>query len=113
MLSRAEGEPERYRGRPLLVVLENYVLDTIGALPTEKQSIVSGLVSRVFGGGEDWKKTVRDQLRFDDSIDAVLREMWERNQQLAVQQQTVLHPVQFAKMVVDDNFAHLIDPLVK
>jgi hypothetical protein len=32
MLPSAEAEPERYKGRPLLVILENYILDCIGAI---------------------------------------------------------------------------------
>ena len=41
MLPSAEVEPERYRGRPLLVVLENYILAAIGELPAEKHGGVA------------------------------------------------------------------------
>jgi hypothetical protein len=54
MTATADADPERYKGRPLLIILENYILDSAN--------------------------------------------------------HTMLHPVQFAKMVADQNFAHLIDP---
>jgi hypothetical protein len=107
-LPSAEAEPERYAGRPLLIVLENYVLDCIGELPPDKQALARSVVQRVWGGGDDWKATVRDQLQLESSMDEALRGMWSRNQKLARQHNQQLHATQFAKMVVDQNFAHLI-----
>ena len=108
MLPSPEAEPDRYRGRPLLIILEHYVLDCVGALAPEQQQSVAQVVRQVFGGGEDWKATVRATLKLKDSLDAEIRTMWDRNQQAAAQQNVTLHPVQFAKIVVDQNFAHLI-----
>jgi hypothetical protein len=34
--SSKEAEPERYAGKPLLVLLENFVLHSIGELPPDK-----------------------------------------------------------------------------
>ena len=99
------AEPERYAGRPLLIVLENYVLDCIGELPPETQAAVRSVVQRVWGGGDDWRATVRQELKLDSAIDDALRDMWSRNQQLSKRHDQVLHGVQFAKMVVDQNFA--------
>ena len=107
-LPPVDAEPERYAGRPLLIVLENYVLDSIGELAPDKQALARSVVQRVWGGGEDWKATVRGQLQLESSMDEALRGMWSRNQELAKQHNHQLHPTQFAKMVVDQNFAHLI-----
>ena len=52
-------------------------------------------------------QTVREQLKFDGTIDEGLRKMWEKNQTIAKQNTVVLQPVQFAKMVADQNFAEL------
>jgi hypothetical protein len=95
-------------GRPLLIVLENYVLDCIGELQQEKQVLARSVVQLVWNGGDDWKATVREQLHLEATMDQALRDMWSRNQELAKQQNQLLHPVQFAKMVVDQNFASLI-----
>jgi hypothetical protein len=110
LIPSAHAEPDRYKSRPLLILLENYVLDCVGALPTEKQPGTRLAVQRVFGGGEDWKATLRRELHLDVSLDEEIRSMWKRNQEIAKARSTVLHPVQFAKMVADSNFAHLIDP---
>jgi hypothetical protein len=103
-----QAEPERYKGRPLLIILENYVLDCIGELPPDKQALARTTVQRVFGGGEDWRATMREQLQLAPAMDDALRGMWTRNQELARQHHQELHPIQFAKMVADENFAHLI-----
>ena len=111
MLPSPSAEPDRYRGRPLLIVLENYVLAAIGVLPADAEQRLTQLVKSVFGGDDDWKRTVRQQLELDGDIDGSFRELWDRNRAIAKQNGIELHPVQFAKMVVDTNFAELIDPI--
>jgi hypothetical protein len=105
MIPSPDAEPERYQGRPLLLVLENYVLDCIGELALEDQGRIAEVVRTTFGGTLDWKRTIRQQLRIPDSLDDSLRRMWARNQEIARDNAYDLHPVQFAKMVVDQNFA--------
>jgi hypothetical protein len=100
-----EVEPERYRGKPLLIVMENYVLHCIGELPDDKEPILLAVVQRVFGGDADWKRTVRAQLHLPDSIDDSIRAMWMRNQTIAANNNMSLSPIQFAKMFADTNFA--------
>jgi hypothetical protein len=107
-LPSAEVEPERYKGRPLLALLENYVLDCIGALPPEANPQLAYLVKEVFGGDADWKKTLRQKLRLPDRVDEDIREMWTKGQATAGQAQQQLHPVQYAKMFVDANWSDLI-----
>ena len=110
-LPSAAPEPERYRGRPLLAILENYILDCIGELPPDRLEGTAALVRRAFGGdGADWRATVRARLELTPSLDENLRTMWKRNQEIAARANAQLHPVQFAKMVADENFAHLIGP---
>lgn len=110
MLPSADAEPDRYRGRPLLVLLENYVLAAIGVLDASTQARVTEAVKTVYGGDDDWRKTLRGVLNLSESLDEALCGMWLRNQLLAQQQHVELHPVQFAKMVVDQNFAEPIGP---
>ncbi len=110
MIQSADAEPERYKGRPLLIILENYILDCIGALEPERQQQVRAIVQHTFGGGTDWKQTVRGVLHLGESLDEQLRRMWQQNQEIARANETMLHPMQFAKMVADENFAHLFDP---
>jgi hypothetical protein len=102
-------EPERYEGRPLILILDNYVLDCIGELPPDKKALITSIVQKAFGGGPDWKKTVRDILQLSDSIEDNIRSLWIENKKIAEQNNSELHPVQFAKMIVDDNFAEFVD----
>jgi hypothetical protein len=105
MIPSADAEPERYQGRPLVLVLESYVLDCIGALTPDRSEQVGDVVRQAFGGDDDWKQTIRRQLRIADTLDESLRAMWARNQEIARENAYDLHPIQFAKMVVDKNFA--------
>ncbi len=102
-------QDDRYAGKPLLIVLDNYVLDCMGHFPKEKEPAMTVIVQRVFGGGEDWKATIRAVLHLEESLDENLREMWEKNQTIAEQSGKVLTPIEFAYMVVDENFASLLD----
>jgi hypothetical protein len=105
MIPSPEAEPDRYKGRPLVLVLENYVLDCLGALAPESQEKVADVVQQAFGGDRDWKQTIRRQLGIPDTLDDSLRQMWSQNQEIARANAYDLHPVQFARMVVDKNFA--------
>lgn len=107
-LPSPEHEPARYRGRPLVLVLESYVLAAIGALPEAEHQNVARMVTRGFGGGPDWMSGVRRALGLPPSVDAELRTMWEQNLQATRARGIELAPIQFAKLVVDQNFSELI-----
>jgi hypothetical protein len=100
---------ERYKGKPLLILLENYVLDCIGQLPKDKVPTITSMIQRVYGGGEDWKATLRTALQLDGSLDECLRQTWAGNQDLAMKAKQTLSPEEFARMVVDSNFSSFID----
>jgi hypothetical protein len=103
-----EPQADRYAGRPLLILLENYVLSCIGQLPADKEAGLLSVTQRVFGGGDDWKATMRSTLQLGESLDESLRQMWTTNQERARQANVTLAPEDFARMIVDQNFAHLI-----
>src|SRR4051812_3361460 len=70
----------RYGGRPLLLILDNYILDCLGLLPPDKNANLAVMVKKAFGGGDDWKKTVRDTIKVHDSIDDSIRTRWSHFQ---------------------------------
>jgi hypothetical protein len=76
--SRPGSPADRYKGKPLLIVVENYILDTIGALPADKREKASRIVQDFFANGVacDWRQTLRATLRIHDSIDDVIRTSW-------------------------------------
>ncbi len=104
----AGSSQDRYAGKPLLILLENYVLDCIGALSPEKQATMQMAVQRVYGGSPDWKATLRATLRLGEALDDDLRRMWGNNQQIARQTGRTLSPEEFAVMVADTNFGSLL-----
>jgi hypothetical protein len=99
---------DRYNGKPLLILLENYVLDCIDCLPPEKIPGLTNVVQQVYGGGPDWKATLRSVLHLEVGLDESLRQLWLHNQNLARQNNEKLLPEDFARMVVDQNFASMI-----
>jgi len=105
-----EAEPERYVGKPLLVLLENFVLHSIGELSPEKDALMAKVVQKAYGGGDSWVETLKRELDLGDSIEANLKQIWDKNKGIARQEAVELHPVQFAKMIADTNFAPHIQP---
>ena len=77
-----EKESERYQGKPLLILLENWILHTIGELEQSKVATMRTTVQRVYGGGENWNETLRNVLHLEDEIEDVFRKLWQRNQRL-------------------------------
>jgi hypothetical protein len=104
-----EPTAERYRGRPLLLVLEHYVLAAIGEMPDDKRAEVAVFVQTALGGGDDWMLTVREKLHFHATMDEELREVWAKNRALAREHGLDLQPDHFAQLLVDENFTPLID----
>jgi hypothetical protein len=105
----ATAQHDRYAGKPLLLILDNYVLSCIGHLTADKDDKLRTIVQQAFGGGSDWKQTVRAVLHLEDVLDDRLRRMWMTNQERARQAGVTPSAELFARAVVDENFAHLLD----
>jgi hypothetical protein len=103
-----EPIPDRYEQNPMLVVLENYVLDTLGLLPAEQSQQLATILNRTFGG-TDWKQTVREQFNMPADTDETLKLLWEQKQEEAEALQTdhTVEPEAFAREVVDEMFKGL------
>lgn len=108
--SYATAANGRYDGRPLLILLENYVMSTVGCLAPDKEQLVASITQRLFGGDTDWRATLRKTLHLEDSLDDSLRQMWSDNQQRAQEAGTTLSAEDFARSIADQNFAHLLLP---
>lgn len=109
MASNPDSVPERYRNRPLLVMVENYILDCIGELQPQEQEAIAKLVQHALEPAEDWRQTLRSYLHFDAGMDDELRELWKTNREIAKEHDSELTAIHFARMVVDDNFPELLD----
>ena len=98
--------PDRYEHNPHFVLLENYILDTIGQLPAANAARLAEVISRNFGG-TDWKKTLRAQLDLPPDTDENLKLLWSQAQQEAEMKQETLSPEDFARQTVDDLFSDI------
>ena len=97
----------RYTGKPMLALLEMYVLDSIGCLTSNKKLLAEQLVQKTWGSGE-WQSVVRARIGFKDEIDDFLRLRWTEHQELARRNDFTISPEEFAMQTVDINFAHLV-----
>ena len=88
----------------MLRLLDCYVLALTGHLEPAMEAKVGALVRRTFGGGSDWKGTLRRTVDLPADPDEKIRALWRAqpadNDSLA-----------FAIAVSDENFVPLIDPL--
>lgn len=91
----------RYTGRPLLILVENYALATVGALPPDAEGGVRDVVTRVYGGGDDWRETLRGALRWPDTIDQEILDNWRRYREAARAQKAQANPAEFAQRFAD------------
>ena len=101
----------RYDGRPLLILLENFVLACIGALSAETIAGVADLTRRGFGAppDADWMEVLRTELGFGPGICDSIREGWRTTLARLQDEGEPADPVWFARGIVDRNFTPFID----
>jgi hypothetical protein len=104
---------ERYDGRPLLILLENYVLACIGALSAESTTRIADLTRRAFGAppDADWMEVLRTQLDLGPGVCDSIRARWQTAAGILQEVGDPLDPIAFAQGFVDANFTPLIDPI--
>jgi hypothetical protein len=97
----------RYEGKPLLRLLELYVLKAIDALPLVDQDVLNRMAPKLqaaFGGGAQWHEAVAASVRMPAEMPRLIREMWEKNLEIArANNVPALTPQKFAELFVDEN----------
>ena len=99
----------RYEGKPLLRLLELYVIDAVGALPPEQAKSLENMAPKlcqIYGTTGDWRAAIAKAMSFPETMPGSIREMWNKNQEIARQDGTSLTAEAFAVMFVDANFPH-------
>ena len=104
---------DRYAGRPLLRLLDNYVLDIIGALPAGNSDVLLRVVRSAFPNtaGETWQEILENELHIGSSLRPKIHSLWVGYQEHTASQGEVARPEQFTGSFVDENFLPLIDKL--
>lgn len=97
----------RYVGKPLLRLLECYVLWAIDELPEKDASSLVRMTPKLqdlYGSDGRWQDIIAGIFDMNAGMPEQLKSLWARNVEIARQNGAVLTPQQFAEMVVDDNF---------
>ena len=102
---------ERYAGRPLLRLLDDYVLDVIGALPDETPPVLLKVVHLAYPNtpGHTWREVLENELELQPDLKRKILAMWLDYQQFMAGQGETADPSEFAVSFADANFAPLID----
>ena len=98
----------RYDGKPLLRLLEFYILKAIGELSQESEDRLVAMAPKlqaIYGGNGRWDDAVAKALHMPDTIPEAVHDMWKKNLKIAHDNNITLTPQQFAEMFVDNNFA--------
>jgi len=96
----------RYAGRPMLRLLECYVLWAIGELGEKEEARLGQMESKlrqVFNQQGDWREIVSRTMEMPANIPDLIRAKWTENVEIAKRHSTELDPQQFAEMFVDAN----------
>ncbi|WP_326523995.1 hypothetical protein [Sphingomonas sp.] len=100
----------RYDGKPLLRLVDGFVLDAIGRLQADEEQALVALepeMRQVTGAAGGWRQIVAAQMRFPDGLAAAIREIWEKGRvKFVAAQGHEPDPVQFTRSFVDSKFPH-------
>lgn len=97
----------RYRGKPLLRLLESYVLSAIGQLPEKNARILKEITPNLrslYRADGDWEQIISKIMELPPNMPALIRENWAKNTDIAKKNGLILSPQQFAEMFTDENF---------
>ncbi len=98
----------RYAGKPLLRLIECYVLWAIDELPEKESAALVSMTPKlreIYRSEGSWQEVIAATLHFGAEMPTRLKALWERNLDIARQNNVELTPQQFEEMVVDENFA--------
>lgn len=97
----------RYVGKPLLRLLELYVLWAIGELSDKDAASLEAMTPKlraVYNSTADWPEIVAGTVKMGPDMPEHLQRMWKNNLAIAQENRETLSPQRFAEMIVDDNF---------
>lgn len=98
----------RYDGKPLLRLIERYVLHATGELPDTERAKVTAMeptLARTYGVLGRWNAILEKVLDLPNEMPAMISKAWHRNVEIAQRNGQSLAAQRFAEMFVDANFA--------
>ena len=97
----------RYDGKPLLRLLELYVLRAIGELPEQERQTLEKMAPKlkaIYGGNGEWHEAIAAAVHMPADMPTAIRDVWAKNLEVARANGVILHPQMFAEIFVDENF---------
>jgi len=97
----------RYAGRPMVRLLECYVMQAIGELNKDHMKVLKEMepkLREIYGREGSWAEIISEELELRPELSERLRAMWKENKERGANAGVRLEPEDFAKMVVDKNF---------
>jgi hypothetical protein len=98
----------RYQGKPLLRILECYVLDAIGLLEDSQRTTLEQMTPKlreIYKTPGSWKEIVEKIMELPPNMPAMIQDLWKKNTAKAQAHGQTLQPQAFAEMFVDANLA--------
>ena len=102
----ASIDPERYVGKPMIRLLELYVLWSLDHLSEDDALRLQDMAPKLtgtFGGDGRWQSAIATTMELPENMPELIRGMWTKNQQIAVANGVELSAQRFAEMFVDSN----------
>lgn len=102
------SNPTRYQGKPLLRLLECYVLKAIGKLSGDEAFHLTAMqpkLAQLYRHDGTWDQIIAATMELPENMPSLIRQMWDRNQGIAGVNGVTLTAQQFAEMFVDQNLA--------
>jgi len=97
----------RYEGKPLLRLLELYILHALGELPPAEQESLERLAPKlqaIYGGNGQWHDAIGAGVHMPADMPQLIRDMWAKNLEISrTNNVPALSPQKFAELFVDEN----------
>lgn len=104
--------PDRYRARPFLLLIDCYVMDVIGQLPPQQRAALEKLEPRLqetFGCAGSWREVVEAQMGFMPMVALQIEMAWTAYQEFARSAGRESIAGEFVREFVAQNFPQLLE----
>lgn len=96
----------RYHGKPLLRLIELYVIDSVGHLKPQDAVTLEAITPKLqelYNTKGDWRSAICKAMSFPESMNQNIKTLWAKNQKIAQEKGVSLSAEDFAVMFVDSN----------
>lgn len=97
---------DRYADRPFLRLLECLALDAIDALDPDQRAALEEMAPKLaasLGREGTWQQIVAAQMNWGEGIEVAIRELWDRNREVARVEGIELTSDEFAMLFAEAN----------